>query len=331
MKIYKAIMVIGMGTVLASCGSDSEGDEQTSESSRLIRISAAVNSTKGNYTTENLDGFGITIINSESEDNTYTNVEVSGSNDDGWSTATTMYWRTNTDEVVIVAYAPYSEDASITNETTSYEISVTGEQTEDDKSIDFLVWKDESYVPKTDLVNGAVQIPFAHALSRIDLDITLMYEYNYYTLEDLGGEGTTIASAENPFDEVYISGTILSGTCDFSPETITATADEDEETANVYPYEIAGSFESTLDEDGNVQTDQLATAHYQCILMPQTSDEFAVYMTIGTKTFVWNSGGLTLEGGKIYTISLYIGDGVDEEVSVKAWETGEETTLSAEI
>lgn len=332
MNIYKGVLLVGTLAMLCSCGSESEQEATQESVGSIIRISsAAVNTTKGNYTSENLDGFGITIINSGYEDYTYRNVEVSGSNEDGWTPATTMYWRKNTDTVAIVAYAPYNSEAGIDHETDDYALSVKTNPTESDKSDDFLVWKDEEYVPKTDLVNGAIHIPLAHALSRIDLNITLMSMFNYLTLADMGGEGEEMVSVKNNMTDVYISGTITSGTCDFSQDTITASADASKEAENVYPYEIDGSYESSLNDYGEVEARKLAQAHYQCILMPQQADNFAVCLTIGSTTFKWDSGGLTLKGGKIYTIDIYVGGGADMQIGTKVWEAGGETDYSAEI
>lgn len=312
---------------LPGCSNDDEIAQSNYPSDNIVRIAANVNdmATRASYDTNSLAEMGLCISNSNSETYTYNNIKMSKSSN-LWTSATQMLWQNPTQAVTILAYAPYNSEYTGTIATaTDYPVSVQTTQTATDNASDFLVKKITNFVPGTQLnTNGAVDIAMNHALSQLTLTIKLGTEF------DVPEQLTS-----SPVQDLKVSGTITTGTCDFTAATPTVTvspAGADVTAKDVTPYESAAFVKAT---GNNGQEVTNATATYSCILIPQTVavNGFVISFTVNGKTYQWKSpAAVTLAAGKSHSLELTVGKDivVAKGMSAKPWTEGTTSNLSTD-
>lgn len=294
----KLLLLAALTAMFASCQNENEVAQTNVNfpEDGVIRIHAGVDDlrTRGFYSTIDLDGFGICIGNGASETYCYDNIKVTGSNGTVWTPAETMLWQDAEQPVDIVAYAPHQANMAYTATTTDVVANVSAEQTEADKSSDFLICKKGHFVPGNGLVDGKVEIAFAHAMSQLVVEIKLATEFNQPGIPDV-----------NPITDMKVRGTVIEGTCDFSAPSPVVVRKEDMLPTAVTPYETKFTPAKSQAE--------YCFVTYKCILVPQTvaAGKFSITFVIDDKAYEWKSTKEeTLQEGISYTLELTVGKDV---------------------
>lgn len=325
---------LAAAAAIALCGCSSDNDDIVSSNyptDNVVRVQAGVNAmtTRASYTTSNLREFQISINNTANSTYSYYNVsETKDANTGAWTPEIQMLWQNATQPVDIVATAPVKTNfqANIF-ETSNYSVPVETKQTADDNSSDFLVYKKTGFVPNNDLnSNGAINIPFKHALSQLVVTITFGTEFDQ--------QNGNIMDA-SPITDIKVGGTVVDGTCDFTQATPTVGVLSGSSAAEVAPYESADFSPATGTDAGHEVTN--AKAEYTCILVPQTvaANEFYVTFTINGKEYTWTSpAAVTLEGGNQYSLGLTVGNDVvvpsSNGMTAKPWTNGTDSSMGTD-
>ena len=199
MKI-KIIMMALVGVVLASCQNDDvEVDNNNFPEDGVIRVTTEVAQTRVGVTTDNLTEFGLTVANAAGTTYSYSNVKMTKSVAD-WNPASQMLWQNATQEVEILAYAPYNSVAD------GYKTpAVLPDQSTDInvKASDFIFMYNSSFVPETDLVSKKVPVTLSHMMAKLDFRIIIGTEFNAEgipstnPISDVTGNGEKLRSAKN--------------------------------------------------------------------------------------------------------------------------------------
>lgn len=286
----------------------------------IVRVTASVNelTTRGYYSNSesNLKEFGISIQNPESKPYSYDNIRMTRNQNDSWSAEKVMLWQNMKQPVNILAIAPYKSGTNIIGNS-AYPVAVQAEQTKDDNSSDFLIYKETDFAPNT------VNVAFSHALSQLVISIKFGTEFD-------AQNGS--AMTESPITDIKVGGTILDGTYDLSLATPALTVGTSA-AADVTPYESKDFVQGTGTDTAHEITNAVAT--YSCILIPQTiaANGFNVSFTINSKTYTWTSTeAVTLQAGMQHSLELTVGDDVTvaSQMSAKAWTSTDERSLETD-
>lgn len=320
-------MLLATAALMSACSSDDDVTSYYPEDN-VVRVATNVNNmaTRASFTNDNIDNIGLGIKNAASDSYSYDNAKFVKSGSTWSPDGRLLLWHNATDAVDIVAYAPYQADFTDANLCDAQDFPVTVETTQSATSTasDFLVYKKKGFVPQTDLnTAGAIPVNFTHALSRLDIIVTLGTEF------DAQAEGGKLTSS--PLTDFEVSGTSVTGYCDFTLDVplVTATAGD---ARDVQPYESA----TFTQAEGTVgQETSNAKATYSCILIPQTvgSGLFTVSFKINGTLYAWTSpDAVTLEPGKYHTLNLTVGKDtvVPTAFSVKKWDTTPSTALNTD-
>ncbi len=183
-----------------------------------------------------------------------------------WSPSETQFWSSPSQAVEVFAYAPYT---SSTIDLDNYSSSVEQNQNGNPEASDFVIFKNSSFVPQTDLVNGELPIVFEHKLSKAVVNIDV--------LNGLPSVQSVKIIAKNNF------------TYNASTDAVTTTGSEIEITAN---KENENTFSVILPP----QT--LAAGSLVFKVTNVNGDEF---------TYTTESVSLNFEKGKMITFNFLLG------------------------
>lgn len=164
--------------------------------------------------------------------------------------------------------------------------------------------------------DGKIYIPFDHALSKLNITLTLDACLN-----------ETPGTETNPVSNLKVNGTNGDFILDISNGTVTkSTLTGFTDPSPVTPWHNAAAYVPG--------TSTHAVAKYECILVPQTveADKFSVSFTIDGKEYVWTSAvAVSLKSGKEYTLALMANNITISGLDISATEWGEGTGGSIEI
>lgn len=297
----KAIYIMAAAAVLAGCSSEEELNTGSGIADNVVHITANVddNQTRASYTNSTLDDFGFAIYNSHNNKCSYGNVKVTKSGD-VWTPAEQMLWESADQEVDIYAYAPYSDQYKNIYETTSFRVDVEQDQrSADDNWYDLLLFKASGFKPGEN--SGTVPVTFKHALSQLNVTISLRGEF----------------AVENAVNNLQLGSTKLTGNCDFTTQKV--TADSQSLTAWI-DAQYTGYTAATSSSNAKVK--------FSCILIPQSIGANSLRFNILKGSLLvgyWTlPDAITFEQGKSYQLNLTFGkDGVKMSgIDVKDWSAG---------
>lgn len=316
MKMKSFIAFASVAVALTACSSNEEVFVNSNfPEDGVIRVATNVDAplTRAGVDNNNISSFYMDVKNDSSATYSYfvqMKKESSAWNSFEGENAKQMLWQNNTTPIKVTA--AYLKDHAFTQEELqcSVDLSVAADQsaTEAVEANDLVGMAQTTINPATNdenLVDGKIKVTLGHALTKLNVKVTLGTEYNAET------DGTTT----NPITAITIDGTKLKYTYTGTTAGVTLQASEND-AAKVTPS--TGVY--TAGEGAATN----AVANYECILVPQTveANGFSVTMVINGKTYNWTStASVTLEQGKAYTLELTAGKEIltVQSISATAW------------
>ena len=287
------ILSVAIAATMLFTGCNNDNDPITDQlTDTPIKVTAGVNDivAKAGHdnTTNKPIQFGVFVENAANATYTYKNIEMNSA-DAGttWTPETMMLWENSSNAVNVLAYVPYN--AAATNTKTLADQSIQTDQSTADnvKASDYLYYKSaESVTPST----AGIPIAFTHALSKLNLTITLGTEFN-------NQDGTQ----ENPITEVKINGTKTSFEWALTTNVISPATTS----TPITPF--AGTYKAGV---GINTAATNAIANYEAILVPQTveGNGFSIEFEVNGKSYYWASpNAVTLTQHTAYTLALTVG------------------------
>ena len=307
MRFKNIFFAAAAAMALTACSSDDEQQSFVSQfpedgvmrfTTNLVDPTSAQTraSITGNDLNQTGQQFQVKVVNNASATYSYfSNVQYNGTY---WSPATRMLWQNN--EQTITVTAAYKQGKEFTNNEFigGADLTVATDQSDQGKlnQHDLLTMPTKNVNPQIDLVGGKIAINFYHALTKLDVTLTLADEF--YKAEPKLNNASDIT-------EFTIKGT--NAGYNFLP---TQTADENYGTVTVTAFTAAdilayqSTFTAATDDNKN------STAKYESIIVPQTiaAGQLTISFKIGNRSFSWtNTQAYTLEQGKQYTLPLTVG------------------------
>ena len=245
--------------------------------------------------------FQVKIVNPASATYSYfSNVQSDGTE---WMPVNRMLWQN--DQQAITVTAAYKQGKEFTDNefVGGANLTVAADQSDQTKlnQQDLLTMPTKTIanpsIEETLMQNGKLVINFYHALSKLDVTLTLADEF--YKVEPKLNNASDIT-------EFTISGTnagynfLPMQTANENYGTVTAAATP--VAADILAYQ--STFTAATDDNKN------STAKYEAIIVPQTiaAGQLTVSFKIGNRSFSWtNTTAYTLEQGKQYILPLTVG------------------------
>jgi len=325
MKINHLITAAAASLLLASCNKDDSGNAKLSHfpEDGVMRVTTSVN--EAQLTRAGIDNTNITefpfylqiITGDGTVDYNYFEKISYNETTGEWEPENQMLWKNSTTQITMTAVGLLLTENNING---SARLSVNQYQSIDEGS---LALTDLLYMKATTIANpstetellddeGKLVIKFKHALSKIDINLTLNNQFAKMNV------------AKTDITDITIGGTIRQ--YDFTPKTGAVTPRIDETATDLYPYQSAYTAPSA--ENFN-----RAEVKYEAIVLPQTvtAGTLMVSFKIQGKPYLWTSTeDITFEQGKRYTFNLQVGDDVvtisKNGFSVTAWDKTNEST-----
>ena len=312
------LFIVAAAITFGSCSKENEqGNKSNFPADGVIRVVTTVNDplSRAGATTANTSQFGLCVTNAASTTYSYQNVQMTKSQD-GWTSAATMLWQSDSQPVDIVAYAPYQSGANYSTLSSAVIANVEADQSTAENVIksDFLAQKQASFQPSSDLVAGKVPVALKHLMSKVNISLSLGNEFN------LGG-----IPAANPISTVMVNGVRPKGVCNFAVQTLNVTSAGGDNAVTVNPFFVSYTKATAATSNGQ--------AVYECILVPQqvAANGFSVVVTINDRDYVWTSKNVVnLDSGYLYTLKLAVGKDITEVGDITSSEWGEGTGGSLE-
>ena len=261
----------------------------------VVRVAPEVApQTKGSYTTDNLKEFDL-FIHSKNIKYSYTNTKFTKNAETGeWEHDRTkpMLWEGKDKGFKFLAVAPPlpTRDIALTETGDIFEFTVESVQTAKSNASD-LLWagygKDDYITPSDEkyFPNGKLAFEFEHVLTLLKVQLTFGTEFNH------GG-----VPENNPVSELKING--FKPTVKVSYSVLTSSGDATE----IQAYQSA--WEKAEDKTKNCK------ATFECIVVPQTMDNFTVNFICGGKPYTYTAtlaNKFPFRGGTAYTLPLPVG------------------------
>lgn len=304
------------GLMLTGCNKDDGADTAISHfpEDGVIRVTTNVNEavlTRAGLTADNLQFFTLKIVTGDGSDAAYNYFRVMNDYSAGeWTpypATPPMLWKDKNTPVSVSA-AKYSS-----YEFTEADFSGVSLDLPEDQSItaglgvnqaDLLVQRATTVNPATDLGNdGKISITLSHALSKIDVTLTLADEFAKNNLNNAADLTDFTISSKGSFQFTPVDGTV--------------SVEPNAEAISVKAYQSSYTSGTT------------SVANYECIVVPEASTTLTVSFKIGDKTYTWTKSGVELKQGYKYDLALNVGsDAVtvaNDGISASSW-TGQSDT-----
>ncbi len=311
MKIRHLLYAATAATIaLASCNKDDGGEPVVSHfpEDGVIRVTTNVNEaalTRAGYDNSNLDNFWLRIVTGDGSDANYNYCVEASKSGSEW-THDRMLWKDKTTPITMTAAVFGSHDFTASEFAGTVDLTIPTVQSSEDllKVADLLVMPDATIAnPSTEqtLLNedGKLVITLGHALTKLDIALTLNNEFYRNSLNTANIQDFTI-STKDGFAFKASDGTA----------TATTTA------AEITPF-LASATNAT---DANKKS----VANFEGIVVPETATKIIVTFKIGTKTYSWTSAEVELKAGYRYAIALEVGGDVvtlgNKGIHAAAWD-----------
>jgi hypothetical protein len=260
-----------------------------------IKVTAGVNdivARAGHDNTNKPTQLGVFVENAANGTYTYKNIEMNSADAGAtWTPETMMLWENSNQLVSVLAYVPFSStlETELTDARvlTAQTIQTDQSSAANVKTSDYLHHQATSVTPNVE----GISIPFTHALSKLNLTITLGTEFN-------NQDGTQV----NPIADVKINGTKTSFDWDLTTNKtslIVATS------TPIIPF--VGEYTPGVGIDATATN---AKGNYEAILVPQTVavNGFSIEFKVNGKSYYWASpNAVTLTQNTAYTLALTVG------------------------
>lgn len=290
------ILSVAIAATMIFTGCNNDNDPITDQLiDTPIKVTAGVNdivAKAGHDNTNKPIQFGVFVENTANGTYTYKNIEMN-SVDGGatWTPKTMMLWENSKQPVSVLAYVPFSStlETELTDAIvlTAQTIQTDQSSAANVKTSDYLYYQAASVTPNIE----GISIPFTHALSKLNLTITLGTEFN-------NQNGTQV----NPIADVKINGTKTSFDWDLTTNETSLTA-----TTSTPIIPFVGEYTPGVGIDATATN---AKGNYEAILVPQTVavDGLSIEFKVNGKSYYWVSPNeVTLTKHTAYTLALTVG------------------------
>lgn len=318
-KIKTLIGTALVATMWTSCSNEENlpGDSNYPDDN-VIRVTANVDDARTrSLTTETLDSFYVSIHNKDTSTYSYGYEPFKKVNGE-WVSDNLLLWQNEEQPVDIIAVCNAgiepNADINLYNDAATQIINEDQNEKSTFDKQDLLIYEFRDFVPKNNLVNKKLNIPFRHALSLIYIRIILGTEYN-----------VPYIPAETPIDSIKITGTYNWATVDFRQSPVAIKLETEPLLDDFTKYDIK-PYHEQFNEPAtkNDHSEDL----YACILLPQTikTGEFQVKLSAEESIYVWTSSAdFTLESGKKYELTLTMGKDVVTAGTITSQEWNDRT------
>lgn len=282
------------GLMLTGCNKDDGADTAISHfpEDGVIRVTTNVNEavlTRAGLTSNNVSNFWLKIVTGDGNGGyNYFEKITKNSSSGEWESANSMLWKDATTLTQMTAVVFGNRDFTDDEVAGGVNLTLPEDQSAENGSgieaADLLVMRETTVNPASDLDNeGKVSITLSHALTKIDVTLTLGNEFEKSGLNKATDLTDFVVSSKGSFAFNAREGYV---------------ADLHDGDVNVKA--CRNSF---------VQAAK-SVANYECIVVPYSNTKLTVSFKIGEKNYSWTSAEVPLEQGYKYAIALTVGDDV---------------------
>jgi hypothetical protein len=277
------------GLMLTGCNKDDGADTAISHfpEDGVIRVTTNVNEavlTRAGLTSNNLSNFWLKIVTGDGNVG-YNYFEKIEKKSGEWESANSMLWKDATTLTHMPA-AVFGDRNFTDAEFSGVDLTLPQDQSATGgtgiDAADLLVMKTTTVNPAENLDNdGKVTITLSHALTKIDVTLTLGNEFAKSDLNKETDLTDFVVSSKGSFYFAAREGFVY------------ASADNDDVKIKAY----RNSFTQNAKSEAN----------YECIVVPYFQTKLTVSFKIGDKNYSWTSAEVQLEQGYKYAIALTVG------------------------
>lgn len=314
-KFILAALVISGALALGGCSNDSDNQPQPQSSfpaDGQVRITAGIDDliTRAGVRTDNIieQAIGFFFVTPGSDKYTYSNVKmefkdgkwVATAASDGSTPAPVMYWKDKETTVTVAAYAPWKANVTL-DKNLKYEEVADQRSVEAIERADLVMYKSKEVNPATGLTDGNIPLTLTHALSKVELTITI-------------GEDVKEANPQLRITDVLIKG--LPSGCSIGWVTGKVASELD---FAITPYQASDPDPVT------------GTTKYEVIFFPHKTyhNTFSVEVTLSNdKTYVYTLGEeYTFNENTLYKLPIQVGSTTQavsflkDNITADAWDT----------
>lgn len=294
MKKLRTLMIAATaGLMLTGCNKDDGADTAISHfpEDGVIRVTTNVNEavlTRAGLTSTNLSNFWLKIVTGDGNVGyNYFEKITKNSSSGEWESANSMLWKDATTLTQMTAAVfgnhNFTDDEFVEGVNLTLPEDQSAENGSGIEAADLLVMRETTVNPASDLDNdGKVTITLSHALTKIDVTLTLGNEFAKSDLNKASDLTDFVVSSNGSFF--------------FDAREGYVDADLDNGDVNVKAYR--NSFTQAAQ----------SVANYECIVVPSSQRKLTVSFKIGEKTYSWTSAEVQLEQGYKYAIALTVGN-----------------------
>lgn len=291
MKTLRTLMIAATaGLMLTGCNKDDGADTAISHfpEDGVIRVTTNVNEavlTRAGLTSTNLSNFWLKIVTGDGNVGYNYFQKITKNSSGEWESEHSMLWKDAT--TLTHMTAAVFGDRNFTDEEFAggVELTLPADQSAENgtgiEAADLLAMRETTVNPASDLDDGKVTITLRHALTKIDVTLTLGNEFAKSDLNKETDLTDFVVSSKGSFLFDARHGDVLAAL--------------DNADVNVKAYR--NSF---------TKADQ-SVANYECIVVPYLQTKLTVSFKIGEKTYSWTSAEVQLEQGYKYAIALTVG------------------------
>lgn len=278
------------GLMLTGCNKDDGADTAISHfpEDGVIRVTTNVNEavlTRAGLTSNNLSNFWLKIVTGDGNVGYNYFKKITKNSSGEWESEQSMLWKDATTLTHMTAAVFGNHNFTDAEFAEGVDLTLPADQSAEDGSgivaADLLVMRETTVNPASDLVDGKVTITLRHALTKIDVTLTLGNEFAKSDLNKETDLTDFVVSSKGSFyfdageGFVYASGN---------------NAD-----VNVKAYR------------NSFTQDAKSVANYECIVVPYLQTKLTVSFKIGDKPYSWTSAEVQLKQGYKYAIALTVG------------------------
>lgn len=310
-----AALVISGALALGGCSNDSDNQPQPQSSfpaDGQVRITAGIDDliTRAGITNNNIHTktIGFFFVTPGSDKYTYSNVKmefkdgswVATAASDGSTPAPVMYWKDKETPVTVAAYAPWKANVTLGNNLKYEEVADQRAQEAIEKA-DLVMYKSKEVNPATGLTDGNIPLTLTHALSKVELTITIGEDVKE-TEPDVSIKKVLIKGVPSGCSIGWVIGKVASE-FDFA----------------ITPYQASDPDPGT------------GTTKYEAIFFPHTTyqNSFSVEVTLSNdKTYVYTlNGEYTFNENTLYKLPIQVGSTtravsfLKSNITAKPWDT----------
>ena len=279
------------GLMLTGCNKDDGADTAISHfpEDGVIRVTTNVNEavlTRAGLTSNNLSNFWLKIVTGDGNVGYNYFKKITKNSSGEWESEQSMLWKDATTLTQMTAAVfgnhNFTDDEFAEGVNLTLPTDQSAENGSGIEAADLLVMRATTVNPASDLDDGKVTITLSHALTKIDVTLTLGNEFAKSDLNKATNLTDFVVSSKGSFYFYAMEGDVLA-----------AQSNDD---VNVKAYR--NSF---------TQADQ-SVANYECIVVPYSQTKLTVSFKIGDKTYSWTSAEVQLVQGYKYAIALTVGN-----------------------